>query len=60
MQPGTVSLPNGLGLAYPDAAGRDVVTGVSTNELTRTEDRDPWAGTPWHKHVAARLEPLDA
>jgi formate dehydrogenase len=56
MQPGTISLPNGLGLSYPDANGREVVTGVSTNELTSTEDRDRWAGTPWHKHVRARLE----
>jgi formate dehydrogenase len=43
-------------LSYPDANGREVVTGVSTNELTSTEDRDRWAGTPWHKHVRARLE----
>ena len=33
-----------------------VVTGVAPNELTASEDRDPIAGTPWHKHVPARLE----
>ncbi|MEV6715245.1 hypothetical protein AB0M48_24780 [Lentzea sp. NPDC051208] len=33
-------------------------TGVAPNELTAAEDRDEWAGTPWHKHVPARLEPL--
>jgi len=55
MQPGHVSLPNGLGLCYPTDAG-DVVTGVATNELTSTEDRDPFVGTPWHKHVPARVE----
>jgi formate dehydrogenase len=57
MQPGHVSLPNGLGLDHidGDGAGR-VVTGVAPNELTASEDRDPWAGTPWHKTVPARLE----
>jgi formate dehydrogenase len=54
--PGHVTLPNGQGLAYPDAAGRDVVHGVAPNELTASEDRDWLAGTPWHKHVAARVE----
>ncbi|MGE5185473.1 MAG: molybdopterin dinucleotide binding domain-containing protein, partial [Acidobacteriota bacterium] len=52
MQRGHVALPNGLGLAYPDRG----TTGVAPNELTRTEDRDPFVGTPWHKHVPARLE----
>jgi anaerobic selenocysteine-containing dehydrogenase len=56
MQPGHVSLPNGQGLAYPDAAGRSVVHGVATNELTASADRDGFAGTPWHKHVPARVE----
>jgi hypothetical protein len=32
--------------------------GVSVNELTASEDRDFLAGTPWHKHVPARLERL--
>ena len=52
MQPGHVSLPNGLGLTSPD----DVVDGVAPNELTSGTDRDWLAGTPWHKHVRARLE----
>jgi formate dehydrogenase len=55
MQPGHVSLPNGLGLSYPGDKG-EVVTGVAPNELTATEDRDPFVGTPWHKHVPARVE----
>ncbi len=55
MQRGHVSLPNGLGLGYPDEGGRKT-TGVAPNELTRAEDRDPFVGTPWHKHVAARVE----
>ena len=25
-------------------------------ELTSVEDRDPFVGTPWHKHVRARVE----
>ena len=57
MQHGHISLPNGLGLDHVDADGR-VVTGVAPNELTASEDRDPWAGTPWHKSVPARLEPV--
>jgi anaerobic selenocysteine-containing dehydrogenase len=51
MQRGHVALPNGLGLSYADAT-----TGIAPNELTATEDRDPFVGTPWHKHVPARLE----
>ncbi len=54
--PGHVSLPNGLGLDYPDESGSPVVHGVPANELTASEDRDWLAGTPWHKHVAARVE----
>ena len=51
MRPGHISLPNGLGTGHPDGP-----PGVAPNELTSAEDRDPWAGTPWHKHVPARLE----
>jgi hypothetical protein len=56
MQAGHVSLPNGLGLSYPDPNGRPVVHGIAPNELTSSEDRDWLAGTPWHKHVPARIE----
>jgi formate dehydrogenase len=58
MLPGTLSLPNGLGLSYPDAAGREKVTGISPNELTAVEARDDFAYTPWHKFVLARLEAI--
>jgi anaerobic selenocysteine-containing dehydrogenase len=58
MQPGHVSLPNGLGLSYPDALGEHHVHGVAPNELTDSTARDWLAGTPWHKHVPARIEPL--
>ncbi len=56
LQPGHVSLPNGHGLDYTAADGTTVRKGVSLNELTDTLARDPFAGTPWHKHVPVRLE----
>ncbi|MCZ6783774.1 MAG: molybdopterin-dependent oxidoreductase [Proteobacteria bacterium] len=56
MQPGHVSLPNGMGLDYPDEGGTRRATGTSLNELTAGEDRDWLAGTPWHKHTPARIE----
>jgi len=58
MQPGHISLPNGLGLDFPDAGGAACPTGVAPNDLTRGEDRDWLAGTPWHKHTPARVEAL--
>lgn len=54
MQPGHVSLPNGLGVSYPGTDG----IGIAPNELTRASDRDRFVGTPWHKSVAARIERL--
>jgi anaerobic selenocysteine-containing dehydrogenase len=53
MAAGNISLPNGLGLA--NGAGGPV-TGVPPNELTSSDRRDWLAGTPWHKHVPARIE----
>jgi anaerobic selenocysteine-containing dehydrogenase len=53
MQPGHVSLPNGTGIDHPGSVGRG---GIAPNELTRGEDRDPIAGTPWHKSTPARVE----
>ena len=58
MQDGHVALPNGLGLTSPSDDGNTVTTGLAPNELTSATDRDPFAGTPWHKHVPARLEPV--
>jgi anaerobic selenocysteine-containing dehydrogenase len=60
MQPGHVSLPNGMGLDEADGDGRSTRTGVAPNELTAGDERDWLAGTPWHKHVPARLEPVAA
>jgi anaerobic selenocysteine-containing dehydrogenase len=53
MQAGHVSLPNGTGIAH---SGAKDIGGIAPNELTSTEDRDPIAGTPWHKSTAARVE----
>ena len=53
MRAGHISLPNGYGLES-DADGS--VSGIAPNELTSVEDRDPFVGTPWHKHVPARVE----
>ena len=51
MRAGHVSLPNGMGVGTSDD-----VAGVAPNELTGTSNRDRIAGTPFHKHVPARLE----
>ncbi len=56
MRPGHVSLPNGYGVGEPGAD--PAVAGVAPNELTSVGHRDPIAGTPYHKHVPARLEPV--
>jgi anaerobic selenocysteine-containing dehydrogenase len=58
LRDGHVTLPNGLGLEYPNEDGERDVHGTSPNELTSSEDRDWIAGTPWHKHVRARIEAL--
>jgi anaerobic selenocysteine-containing dehydrogenase len=55
MRAGNISLPNGLGLANGPGG---TITGVPPNELTSGSRRDWLAGTPWHKHVPARIEPL--
>jgi anaerobic selenocysteine-containing dehydrogenase len=57
---GHASLPNGYGLDYIDGSGEAVIPGVAPNSLTSTEWRDAYAGTPWHKHVPARIEPVMA
>jgi anaerobic selenocysteine-containing dehydrogenase len=59
MQSGHISLPNGLGLSYPEEQGEISIQGVAPNELTASEHRDWLAGTPWHKHVPARIEIVD-
>ncbi len=58
MTPGHIAMPNGMGLAYPDEDGNLKVTGPSPNELTSSEMMDEYVGTPWHKTVPARIEPV--
>jgi anaerobic selenocysteine-containing dehydrogenase len=53
---GHVTLPNGYGVDYPSDSGALELAGVPTNELTSIGHEDPFAGTPWHKHVPARVE----
>lgn len=60
MLPGHAALPNGFGLDYVGEDGHTVVPGVAPNALTSTKWRDPYAGTPWHKHVPARVEACPA
>lgn len=58
MQRGHVSIPNGLGLDYPDERGRLKATGSSPNELTSSHHADEFVGTPWHKSVPVRVEAI--
>jgi anaerobic selenocysteine-containing dehydrogenase len=60
LQPGHAALPNGFGLNLPNEDGGTERTGVALNTLTDLTWRDPIAGTPWHKHIPARIEPLPA
>jgi formate dehydrogenase len=55
-QQGTLAMPNGLGMSYPDARGAQIAVGVAPNELTPLENKDKFVGTPFHKFVPARLE----
>jgi anaerobic selenocysteine-containing dehydrogenase len=58
MLEGHASLPNGFGLDFTGADGKTIVPGVAPNSLTSSDWRDEFAGTPWHKHVPARIEAL--
>jgi anaerobic selenocysteine-containing dehydrogenase len=52
---GMVTLPHGYGMEYPLEDGKRQRTGAHINELTSAEDRDPIAGTPYHKYVPVRI-----
>jgi anaerobic selenocysteine-containing dehydrogenase len=56
MLAGHASLPNGFGLDFTDDDGHSQIPGVAPNSLTSMQWRDAYAGTPWHKHVPARIE----
>ena len=57
-RPGFIGLPNGLGIDYIDPLGQKVKVGIAPNELTSSDNKDFFAGTPWHKYVPARIEKL--
>ncbi len=57
--PGHVHLPNIFDLKYPDpVTGELKSTGVSINELSDADDRDPYTGIPHLKHIRCRIEPV--
>jgi formate dehydrogenase len=60
MLPGHAALPNGYGLDFVGADGTSTVPGVAPNALTSVDWRDAYAGTPWHKHVPARITAVEA
>ncbi|MFH9552024.1 hypothetical protein [Streptomyces sp. NPDC017435] len=63
LMPGHAALANGFGLDLSTEDGGTERSGVALNTLTDLTDltwRDPIAGTPWHKHVPARIQPLPA
>ena len=49
-------MPNGFGMAYPDAGGKLRVQGASLNELSDAADRDPISGCPHHKYTLCAVE----
>lgn len=59
LRPGHVTLPNGFGVDYSTDDGTPMMTGAPPNELTSADHRDEFAGTPWHKHVPARVTAAD-
>lgn len=58
LRQGQLALPHGYGQSYPAADGERLSNGPRVNLLTESGNRDPIAGTPYHKHVAVRLERL--
>ena len=56
LSPKQIALPHGFGMRVPDEQGTSFVHGPRINLITDPLDRDPIAGTPHHKDVAARLE----
>ena len=56
MRRGQLALPHGFGQAFPTADGARLTNGPRVNLLTTGDNRDPIAGTPYHKNVPVRLE----
>lgn len=55
MRNGQLALPHGYGQSYPASDGERLVNGPRINLITESGNRDPIAGTPYHKNVAVRL-----
>jgi len=60
LRQGQLALPHGYGQSYPTRDGERLSNGPRINALTDSRHCDPVAGTPYHKHVAVRLEKLTA
>jgi anaerobic selenocysteine-containing dehydrogenase len=60
MRSGQLALPHGYGQSYPASDGERLTNGPRINLLTESGNRDPVAGTPYHKHVAVRLATVPA
>jgi anaerobic selenocysteine-containing dehydrogenase len=60
LRPMQLALPHGYGMSHPDGRGGRVSQGPRINLLTDAADRDPIAGTPHHKDIPVRLEPVTA
>jgi anaerobic selenocysteine-containing dehydrogenase len=58
LRQGQLALPHGYGQSYPASDGERLSNGPRVNALTDSENCDPVARTPYHKHVAVRLERL--
>src|SRR4029079_5246022 len=56
LQPGHVWVPNGFGARYPkDGSGELETAGVNLNEITASDERDPFTGCPMHKYTLCRV-----
>jgi anaerobic selenocysteine-containing dehydrogenase len=60
LRQGQLALPHGYGQSYPAQDGERLNNGPRINALTESGNCDPIAATPYHKHVAVRLERLTA
>lgn len=60
LRQGQLALPHGYGQSYPANDGERLNNGPRVNALTDSGNCDPIAATPYHKHVAVRLERLPA
>ena len=56
LRQGQLALPHGYGQSYPASDGERLSNGPRVNALTDSGNCDPIAATPYHKHVAVRLE----